>query len=59
MVTAPGVKHQGILDNHLYFRLFLYEKVNMEQGQAKTLYDQLDSFYKKCNEHLSLLYQIV
>ena len=59
MVTAPGEKHQGILDKHLYFRLFLYEKVKMEQGQTKTLYDQLDSFYKKCNEHLSLLYQIV
>lgn len=59
MVIAPGEKHQGILDNHLYFRLFLYEKVKVEQGQTQTLYDHLDSFYKRRNEHLSLLYQIV
>ena len=59
MVTAPGEKHQGILDNHLYFRQFLYEKVKVEQGQTQTLYDHLDSFYKRHNEHLSLLYQTV
>lgn len=55
MVTAPGEKYQGILDNHLYFRLILHEKVKVEQGKTKTLYGQLDSFYKRCNEHINFV----